>query len=63
MLGTGAPGRRARKQVEQQLEFCGMLGSSPVMQEAFGLIQQLAAHARVVLICGETGAPKALAAR
>jgi len=33
------------------------------MQEAFGLIQQLAAHARVVLICGETGAPKALAAR
>jgi len=39
-LGTGATGRRARKQVEQQLEFCGMLGPSPVMQEAFGLIQR-----------------------
>jgi two-component system response regulator HydG len=50
-------------QVARQLEFCGMLGRSPVMQEVFSLIQRLAPHAKVVLITGETGTGKELAAR
>src|SRR6184192_799416 len=50
-------------QVARQLEFCGMLGRSPSMQEVFSLIQRLAPHAKVVLISGETGTGKELAAR
>jgi DNA-binding NtrC family response regulator len=50
-------------QVARQLEFCGMLGRSPAMQEVFSLIQRLAPHAKVVLISGETGTGKELAAR
>jgi DNA-binding NtrC family response regulator len=50
-------------QVAKQLEFCGMLGRSPVMQEVFSLIQRLAPHAKVVLVSGETGTGKELAAR
>ena len=42
-------------QVARQLEFCGMLGRSPVMQDVFSLIQRLAPHARVVLLSGESG--------
>ena len=60
--------RRARvlaleSQVARQLEFCGMLGRSPAMQDVFSLIQRLAPHAKVVLIAGETGTGKELAAR
>src|SRR6266576_773300 len=50
-------------EVARQLEFCGMLGRSAVMQEVFSLIQRLAPHAKVVLISGETGTGKELAAR
>jgi DNA-binding NtrC family response regulator len=50
-------------QVARQLEFCGMLGRSPAMQDVFSLIQRLATHAKVVLISGETGTGKELAAR
>src|SRR5256714_2987968 len=50
-------------QVARQLEFCGMIGRSPAMQEVFSLIQRLAPHAKVVLIAGETGTGKELAAR
>src|SRR5213592_1957374 len=50
-------------QVARQLEFCGMLGRSPVMQEVFSLIQRLAPHAKVALVSGETGTGKELAAR
>ena len=50
-------------QVARQLEFCGMLGRSPAMQDVFSLIQRLAPHAKVVLITGETGTGKELAAR
>src|SRR5216117_3480489 len=39
-------------QVAKQLEFCGMLGRSPIMQELFSLIQRLAPHAKVILITG-----------
>ena len=45
-------------QMARQLEFCGMLGRSPAMQELFSLIQRLAPHAMVVLISGETGTGK-----
>src|SRR5204862_8084717 len=47
----------------RQLEFCGMMGRSPVMQELFSLIQRLAPHAKVILVTGETGTGKELAAR
>ena len=50
-------------EVARQLEFCGMLGRSPAMQEVFSLIQRLAPHAKVVLLTGETGTGKELAAR
>src|SRR6184192_1999923 len=50
-------------QVARQLEFCGMLGRSPSMQEVFSLIQRLAPHAKVVLISGQTGTGKELCAR
>ena len=50
-------------QVAKQLEFCGMLGRSPAMQDVFSLIQRLAPHAKVVLVTGETGTGKELAAR
>jgi two-component system response regulator HydG len=50
-------------EVARQLEFCGMLGRSPGMQEVFSLIQRLAPHAKIVLISGETGTGKELAAR
>jgi two-component system response regulator HydG len=50
-------------QVARQLEFCGMLGRSPAMQDVFSLIQRLAPHAKVVLVSGETGTGKELAAR
>ena len=47
----------------QRLEFCGMVGRGPAMQEVFGLIRRLAPHVRTVLITGETGTGKELAAR
>jgi two-component system response regulator HydG len=50
-------------QVAQKLEFCGMLGRSPAMQDVFSLIQRLAPHAKIVLVNGETGTGKELAAR
>ena len=61
-------GRRAQvvaleSAVAHQLEFCGMLGRSPAMQEVFSLIQRLAPHAKSVLLSGETGTGKELAAR
>src|SRR5438552_11805592 len=49
-------------QVARQLEFCGMIGRSPAMQEVFSLIQRLAPHAKVALSSGETGTGKARAA-
>jgi two-component system, NtrC family, response regulator HydG len=50
-------------ELAQRLEFCGMIGRGPAMQEVFGLIRRLAPHARVALITGETGTGKELAAR
>ena len=47
----------------RRLEFCGMIGRGPAMQEVFGLIRRLAPHARTALITGDTGTGKELAAR
>src|SRR4029453_16263272 len=50
-------------ELAQRLEFCGMIGRGPAMQELFGLIRRLAPHARTALITGETGTGKELVAR
>jgi len=47
----------------QRLEFCGMVGRGPAMQEVFGLIRRLAPHVRTTLVTGETGTGKELVAR
>ena len=49
--------------VAKRLEFCGMIGRSPLMQELFGMIRRLAPHVRTALVTGETGTGKELAAR
>jgi DNA-binding NtrC family response regulator len=46
-----------------EMEFCAMIGPGPAMQRVFDHIRRLAPHARVVLISGETGTGKELAAR
>jgi len=46
-----------------RFEFCGMIGRSPLMQELFDRIRRLAPHVRTVLVFGETGTGKELAAR
>jgi two-component system, NtrC family, response regulator HydG len=47
----------------RRLEFCGMIGRSPRMQDLFGMIRRLAPHVRLALITGETGTGKELVAR
>ena len=47
----------------RRMEFAGMIGRSPVMQELFGMIRRLAPHVRTALITGETGTGKELVAR
>ncbi|MBM3778358.1 MAG: sigma-54-dependent Fis family transcriptional regulator, partial [Acidimicrobiia bacterium] len=51
------------RRLVQDLEFCGMIARSAVMEEVFGLIRRAAPHARTALITGETGTGKELAAR
>jgi DNA-binding NtrC family response regulator len=47
----------------RKLEFCGMIGRGPIMQDLFGMIRRLAPHVRTALITGETGTGKELVAR
>ena len=49
--------------VARRLEFCGMIGRGPIMQDLFGMIRRLAPHVRTALISGETGTGKELVAR
>ncbi|HTM24684.1 MAG TPA: sigma-54 dependent transcriptional regulator [Vicinamibacterales bacterium] len=49
--------------VARRLEFCGMIGRGPVMQELFGMIRRLAPHVRTALVTGPTGTGKELVAR
>jgi len=53
----------AEREVAKSLEFCGLIGRSPVMQELFGLIRRLAPHVRTALVTGETGVGKELVVR
>jgi DNA-binding NtrC family response regulator len=54
---------QAESALARDLEFCGMLGRSPAMQELFGLIRRLAPYVRTALVTGETGTGKELVAR
>jgi DNA-binding NtrC family response regulator len=49
--------------VARRLEFAGMIGRGPAMQELFGMIRRLAPHVRIALVTGETGTGKELVAR
>src|SRR5205085_7764499 len=49
--------------VARRLEFCGMIGRGPLIQELFGMIRRLAPHVRTALVSGETGTGKELVAR
>ena len=53
----------AESDLARRLEFNGMIGRGPVMQELFGMIRRLAPHVRTALITGETGTGKELVAR
>jgi len=53
----------ADSELASRVEFCGMIGRSPAMQELFDMIRRLAPHARTALITGETGTGKELVAR
>jgi len=53
----------ADSELASRVEFCGMIGRSPVMQELFDMIRRLATHARTTLVTGETGTGKELVAR
>ena len=50
-------------ELASRIEFNGMIGRDPSMQELFDLIRRLAPHARTALISGETGTGKELVAR
>ncbi len=47
----------------RRLEFHGMIGRSPAMQELFELVRRLAPHVRTAVISGEQGTGKELLAR
>ena len=53
----------ADSDLASRLEFYGMVGRSPVMQELFDTIRRLAPHVRTALVTGETGTGKELVAR
>jgi two-component system NtrC family response regulator len=55
--------RRLRQQSGQGGSLCGMLGPSPVMGKLFELIRQVSKTDYPVLITGETGTGKEMAAR
>ena len=65
-VGQGLEQRQEVFAVESELaarvEFCGMIGRSPVMQDLFDRIRRLAPHVRTALIVGETGTGKELVA-
>jgi DNA-binding NtrC family response regulator len=53
----------AEANLAERLEFQGMVGRSPVMQQLFTTIRRVAPHLRTALIVGETGTGKELVAR
>ena len=55
--------RRLEEDVYHSVQFEGMVGQSPVMQEVFVTLRRIAPHFRTVLIGGATGTGKELIAR
>jgi DNA-binding NtrC family response regulator len=60
--------RRARllaveAEIAGQMQFHGMIGRAPVMQDLFDTIRRMAPHARTMLVTGETGTGKELVAK
>ena len=53
----------ADAELAARFDFYGIIGRTPIMQELFDMIRQLAPYARTALITGETGTGKELAAR
>jgi DNA-binding NtrC family response regulator len=53
----------SESELARRLEFCGMVGRSPIMQELFAMVRRLAPHVRSALVTGETGTGKELMAR
>jgi len=53
----------AEADIAGEIRFEGMIGRAPVMQDLFDTIRRMAPHARTVLITGETGTGKELAAK
>ena len=53
----------ADSELASRLQFHGMVGRSPAMQELFDTIRRLAPHVRTALVTGETGTGKELVAR
>jgi DNA-binding NtrC family response regulator len=49
--------------IASRMQFAGMIGRSPVMQDLFSVIRRVAPHARTILVTGETGTGKELVAR
>ncbi len=45
-----------------ELDFCGMIGRSAVMQELFSLVRRLAPHVKTALVTGDSGSGKELVA-
>lgn len=54
---------RLEEDVYHSVQFEGMVGQSPIMQEVFVTIRRIAPHFRTALIGGATGTGKELAAR
>jgi len=67
VLVESARKRRRASQLEDELlasaEFEGIIGNSPLMWEMFSRIRRVAPHYRSVLVTGETGTGKDLAAQ
>jgi DNA-binding NtrC family response regulator len=66
VLGQQAQNREnqyLREQVKDRARFESIIGQSPPMQEIFDLINSVAPSDATVLITGETGTGKGLAAR
>ncbi len=55
--------RRLEDQLAGSCEFHGIIGNSPLMLDVFSRVQRVAPHYRTLLITGETGTGKDLAAR
>ena len=52
-----------RSQLEERYRFEGLVGRSPRMRELFALLETIASSASTVLVTGETGTGKELAAK